>query len=119
MERVVLRSKTTNHGAVAQLVERFVRIEEVVVSITISSTNPPDSTPEGFSFSYLTLGLAGQRRLRLPAPKHSPLDCAPGGAAPEGFSEAFASLCGVVLHTTLGECSAGLVWCIAAPHVKT
>lgn len=33
------------------MVERFVRIEEVVVSITISSTkNPPDSTPEGFSF---------------------------------------------------------------------
>ncbi len=35
---VVARSVTTVQGAVAQLVERFVRIEEVVVSITISST---------------------------------------------------------------------------------
>ena len=41
--RVALRSKATTQGAVAQLVERFVRIEEVVVSITISSTrNPPE-----------------------------------------------------------------------------
>jgi hypothetical protein len=43
-ERIVLDYETlsgvigSRHGAVAQLVERFVRIEEVVVSITISST---------------------------------------------------------------------------------
>lgn len=33
-----LAEQSNIHGAIAQLVERFVRIEEVVVSITISST---------------------------------------------------------------------------------
>lgn len=45
-------------GAVAQLVERFVRIEEVVVSITISSTRRPETAEyQGFRlFLYLKKG---------------------------------------------------------------
>ena len=37
-------------GAIAQLVERFVRIEEVVVSITISSTKPTAFIPPQWAF---------------------------------------------------------------------
>lgn len=40
------------HGAVAQLVERFVRIEEVVVSITISSTKTAAFIPPQRSFFF-------------------------------------------------------------------
>ena len=39
-------------GAVAQLVERFVRIEEVVVSITISSTEPTAFIPPQWAFYF-------------------------------------------------------------------
>ena len=62
------------HGAVAQLVERFVRIEEVVVSITISSTKAAAFIPPQRSFSFpscrngATTGAAwmvGSRRLRV------------------------------------------------------
>ena len=53
---------TTNHGAVAQLVERFVRIEEVVVSITISSTNPPEfHLRRIFLFPAIPFGVDGAR----------------------------------------------------------
>ena len=52
------------HGAVAQLVERFVRIEEVVVSITISSTKTAAFIPPQRSFSFLQLSQWNYNRRR-------------------------------------------------------
>ena len=50
-------------GAVAQLVERFVRIEEVVVSTTISSTKAFRNSTSGRLFSLSSDSLAFRIRL--------------------------------------------------------
>ena len=48
-------------GAVAQLVERFVRIEEVAVSTTVSSTRPSAFIPPQRVFSFVFVGIVPSR----------------------------------------------------------
>ena len=51
-------------GAVAQLVERFVRIEEVAVSTTVSSTRPSAFIPPQRVFSFVFVGIVPSRASR-------------------------------------------------------